>query len=742
MSYSFYQNPPKEMNFSFKLEINFGSGWEDITDYFIDYSNIETPIDDTICGLITRDIQVRLFLPENEIDIKWTKKDLPVRLYLYLGTEEELIFDGLTTAKTTFSNQSVELDIIEKTENSLFENFRTTAYDLVDDWVLDPSLTVDTAFKNDGYFLPVGISDEGGLSQNINYRPKPPELTEEQTVRANVVFNYILSAGIKPGIFTINQMLKAMGVFGGFDKNGVFRIKKRVWLNLKEDWDLREVVYIDGFQNNSLDSNLSFNSIDVVGKKFRHFINLNYAFDNNKTKKTIEIVNKKIGKDENVFLDYSTDFNNVYFTEAANGLTVAKTTLNDEKDSQIISDGVYTADKGRNRSFYFDDTKGVYIQMADSIYNFVQYNTFTLEGWFYVRSDSATNGFMFSTRSSNNRGQSLRVNIANRSLEFINVGIETRESNFNFFNFNEWTHFAIVVDQSRKVIDFYRNGVISSTRTYSTNLVSPNSTVLWFGVSGDQTTANFFNGYLSEFRFHKKALTSKTIGQFYKKIKQRVDVNFNLFAYLPFDTTAEVVNSTNFITTNSLPVFVENVPIDLRDWQENTTILNSFSNNSFNQTIKVNIKNTTNDDLFLKEIEMSTRGMYELISEIKENSKNLAGGDKETKKTLESFYINNEDYAKQLADNLLKVYNNQLGVFSFEVPTQPRLMVGDIIKFKTFFGDKKGVVLEKITSYNTEPFQLKDSLLVKVLDDIEIFVLADNNDVYITDNNNTLIQIT
>lgn len=713
MPYTNFQLLSADLNF--KLEVDFGSGWEDWTANLFDVSIIQEPFTDTIAGILTRKIEVRL--EELEPDIKWTKKNLPIRVYIYANSFEELLFDGLTKGGNSISENTTSIRAVDKTNRLLHTDFGSYA--------------TDNFRENDGQFLFEGENDEGGTVFDTNYRPKPPAFQTSQNIACYLKFNK--NADNESGLYTCDQMLKAMGVFGGFNKDGVFKIKKRVWTTPTSQWDVRNLQRAETFRDLYLSEDYFFNSIDVLGQQFDGQ-SINIHLNIQQGKRSQEITNTEVSQSStrSIFLENSV-FENLYFgyLQTPDLLRTAylnTQSLNDEAEGSTSLRDVYASPRAYNNVPLFNGTSR-FGETATG-FNFLDTTNFAIECWLRPEVTTA-NQTIITNRNASDRGQAVRIDPVNRRIQFVNHGIEAVSSNNNFFDWDESFSLLVSVNTATQQVRFFKNGNLVNTATYTSPLVA-STEKLRVGVLG-ATATQYYRGRIQELRIYSNTRGTEPAKRWHNRALIDDGQTFNttndaLKGYWRFNETSGATVNTgitggqnitlNFTTRSTASLFNR-----LRAWESpNLSFLSTFSDDSFNQTVRFNLYNDTNVTAYLKRAYIMAPGVYQKVNDIIKNKNNITAGEQaENKKEFKSFYINDGDYAQDLADNLFSVYGNQeLPVYEFEVEIQPRLMVGDIITFKVYAPnsttqDCVGVILEKTSSITTSPFKAVDILKVKKL---------------------------
>ena len=709
MSYSNFATVG-QITYSFRLEIDFGVGWVNISNFLEDISLVQKSEED-ICGLITREIQVRLNIPETEVDEKWQAINTPIRCFLSANSFEELLFDGFIK-EGSISQTTVSLDILDNSDRKLHREFG--------------SFATDNFRLNDGEFLLEGDNEEGGTVFDTNYRPKPLSFEASNNQVANYL-KFNKNDNNESGRFTINEMLKAIACFGGFNKDGVFKLKSRVWTNPAHQWDIRGLELNDTFENLSYQNSLNFNSILVKGQQFKGQ-SINIHLNIQLGRRTDEVSNTEVSSNSSrtIFLD-ETIFENIYFGYQQTPLRSAYLNIQanseDDTGSSVLTD-VYASSRAYEWCAYFDNVNR--FGETASGFNFLDTTNFAVEVWLRPE-ETSTQQIIVSNRNASDRGQAIRIDPSTRRIQFVNHGIEAVSSNNNFFNWNETFCLLVNVNTTTKTVEFYKNGKISSSVNYVNNLVASTEKLRVGRLGG--LTSTYYKGRMQELRIYTNARGEEAALRWHNRalIEGQTfnSTNDALKGYWRFSeasgsTVASDITgggagniTLNFTTRNNAILFDK-----LRAWQStNLAFLSDYTSGSFNQTVTFTGSNNTSQNAFIKRIYIMAPGVYQKINDIRKTATGFNSSTEiERKAELESFYINDPDYAQTLANNLLNIYNNKKGIFSFSLPVQPRLMVGDIVLFKTPLGDKKGVVLTKNTEISKNGFL--DYLKVKVLSDL------------------------
>ena len=734
MPYSNFTKPQADV--SFLLEIDFGTGWEDWTSNLFDISIIEETVDDKIAGLTARLIEVRM--DGLEPDQKWARKNLPIRFYISADGFQELVFNGVTIKGETLASSNITLSIVDSSNKFLHRSFGTESIDKLT--ITNSFLGLNILYQNDGALLPIGDNEEGGTVANTNYRTMPPNLPsgDDLKVRCNALINK--DSNNKGGYYTINQMLKAMGCFGGFNKDGVFKLKKRVWLTPTEQHDLSTVQDFNSFQQISLGSEYSFNSITVEGSQYQHYIN-NLPFLNTFTlRKSQEINNIEVKPNSNSSFFLSEDsIPNILVCEGkTKGFFKLVASPNDD-GLPSFRRGVYLSDKAYDSRYVFNGSTRyatASTPVIPSWYNFAGYTGgITIMAWIRPFDNGQSSQYIVSNRNVSDRGLGLRITPSNRTLTFVNHGIEALSSNTFALQFGLWQPVAITISSpfTGGVVKFYVNGNYISQKVLTSNLGSSTANIT-IGRLGNGS-ASFFNGSIQDLRIYNTVLFTSQIKEFsyidlpessaligalnfrpgitgYWKIGEGAGSVFEDFG--PLGTDATISGSLGWSTSS------------LNEKQRKYTdsgfnYLYSYSSDDFNQNIRYNVKNENASTAFVKSISLSGASIYQKIQEIKVKAEDYDPlTESEERKDFKSFYINDPVYAQNLADNLLSVYGDEEGFYQFDTVYLPRVTVGDIVKFKVYAPnssteDYVGVVLEKTTTITTRPFRLLDTLKVKKL---------------------------
>jgi len=705
MSYSNFSKTGS-LTYSSKLEINFGLGWENITDNLEDVSIIETP-EERICGLITRQIQVRLILRENQIDEKWTYINTPIRYYVSADGFEEMIFTGFVTEGKISENSAV-IDVLDFYNQRLHTEFGSYA--------------IDKFRENDGLFLADGINEESGTVANTNYRPKPLINETIQSLACYLVFNK--NSTNQNGRYTINEMLKAMGCFGGFDKDGVFRLKKRVWNSPTSQYDLSDLPIHGSFQNLTYNNDINFNSIVLKGIQFQgQSVNIHNNIFLGKRSNEISNIEVAGSNSKSVFLEDSV-YDNIYFGYVENPLRTAFLNvqgMSEDNEGSVYLPSLYTSPISYTHIVNFNGSSNDGI--SANTFNFLTTPTFAIEVW--LRPTPRSGGgdmYIVSNRSSTFVGQAVFISQAQRRIFFLNHGGEAISSNPNFFEWGEAFCLLVNVNTTTKTISFYKNGLFINSATYVNNLNS--STGQLIVGTGSIGSGNRYQGHLQElriysslrndlsaFRWHNRALIE---GQTFNSADD------NLRGYWRFNETSGTLvtdhtTNNNHITLNFSTKSTSNLFTTLRKWQSPTlAFLGNYSSEGFSQKITFTAVNQGTTPAFLKRVYIMSPAIYQKIEDIEKKASDFNPAIEIEKKTeIRSFYLNDGNYTQTLANNLLSVYNNKKGFANFKIPFQPRLMVGDIILFRDYLSQKKAVILEKNTSLSRSGFF--DILTVKIL---------------------------
>jgi len=722
-----YSNFQQSATISHRLEINFGSGFENITNFLSDITIIEEAVDKVFAGLVRRDIEVRLLV--DVIDLKWARKNLPIRLYITANSFEELVFNGLTLGNRTISGRDVVLDVVESTDSNFNRVFGTDSLDM---WFNNlVNFVPGFQYLRDGGFLPAGDNEEGGLIIDTNYRPRPPiDSVAEIDYRVNALVNK--NSANAPGYYTIDQMLKAMGCLGGYNKDGIFKLKKRVWNNPTTQYDIRDLIDIDSFT--TLDtSELSFNSLNIKGHQARHFRNTRPFLRANLIFQSEEISNRVVKA--NSTASFFTRIPEVFICEGKNlGTFNLQASLDDNADNSL-STGVFLSDKAYSRSFYFNGgTHATSTGGVDNVWNLSQYTNLTgFSVSFWMRSEfRGERSIIMSNRNSTDDGITIDLINTNGSLRLVNHKFQNILANNNaFLSHGVWQKVDITVNQTTRVVSFYRDGNLVNRAGYGSALGSSLNAMRWG--ADPQSGGDQFQGNLSDFKIYDYLLTDQDVKAYSKVALPTTGTVSTRFAFFPggggpafrggligyyqLNQTTGVwtdngVQGVGAITISGTTTWQTNAPDELRVATSNSiNFLASYGSNNFDQTINFNVQNTRSTDVFIKRLSFTGRGVYQKIEDINIKKTNFLAGEVETNQELESFYLNDPTYCDTLGTNLLSAYSSN-GNYQFSTVYQPRLMVGDIVRFKAFGEpDIKGVILRNIIEISKGVW--KNKLIVK-----------------------------
>jgi hypothetical protein len=154
---------------------------------------------------------------------------------------------------------------------------------------------------------------------------------------------------------------------------------------------------------------------------------------------------------------------------------------------------------GSKSALSFDGQNGDYVNSGsngslDNIHN----GSFTVEGWFYIQNIDETYGSLLSKGSWTTSGWGLLGKIDSRGLQFRS---EFSDTSINYsinsvYNYNEWTHIAVVYNSDTQTAQFFINGTAQSPSSAgSGNAVSDASENLIIG-----NLSSNYKGYKDEIR--------------------------------------------------------------------------------------------------------------------------------------------------------------------------------------------------------------------------------------------------
>ena len=151
----------------------------------------------------------------------------------------------------------------------------------------------------------------------------------------------------------------------------------------------------------------------------------------------------------------------------------------------------------------FFDGSGDYLNLGTSSDYLFGTGDFTIEGWFYLTSDSTRQDLMGNySGSTTGWGIQTSYGVAGQIGFFCGNSI-LLDSAARVWSPNSWTHFAIT--RSGTSLKLFVNGVNTTTTTNSTD-ISTTSNPLFIGAitsAGSATPQLFCNGYFQDFRIYK-----------------------------------------------------------------------------------------------------------------------------------------------------------------------------------------------------------------------------------------------
>ena len=210
-------------------------------------------------------------------------------------------------------------------------------------------------------------------------------------------------------------------------------------------------------------------------------------------------------------------------------------------------------------SNYFDGT-GDYLQVAGSAAACTGFTgDFTIEGWIYTGSTSniewaSTWVFGSATTSS----WIMALNFGGTGKPRFTYGVGSTNTNFDStgtITFNAWNHIAVT--RSGTTVTIWINGVSSGTTTVSGTLnTSTNPVQIGAGYTTSQAPANYFTGYVSNFRVVKGTAIYTT-------------------AFAPPTAPLTAVTNTQLLTCQSNR-FIDNSTNNFTITKNGDTSINSF----------------------------------------------------------------------------------------------------------------------------------------------------------------------
>lgn len=735
-----------------RLEFDFGTGggWEDVTT-FLEEFNIIQDSSEGIAGLTTRELELNLFV-EN-YDPKWFKKNIKVRLYQSVSVDngvsyhEEKLFEGLTKGQQSQMSLEITLDCVQKEDVDYLLLSNSSDVDLFE-WNPNPKGTYESDSKilqkifNNTLITGTGIIfDENPALTTFNFRPDSATNKNKN--------NFVFKSERKD---SVNQLLLALGVFGGFSVDGKFRIKKRVWNTPTASETLTtDLIYENSFSNLNLSSLYNFNSVDVQGFGFEHsFLSPtsdssgNSVFglidwenttnptniDISKMKRKIEISNWVVpanGQSQKFF-----ELQDFVISDIEDYLYMdAKAYQNDDGTNPVL-DKINILNLAYTNNLVFDGVND-YITIAHNT-KFNITGNLSITAWInpiykgdfqMITTKTVANG------ATNNTFE-LRLD-PNGYLQFLFYDTALRTLTASIpVTWSKWQHIALVknVSGGTHIITLYIDGVNAGFITGTFTNATTNTSPVLIGVRHDFVGANCFAGSIQDLRFYNtfllqgEILESRSFVEYvpvaFPTTPKRAIARYNLAegtGTTALDTGSGLIMPplVNGTLTNFSGGFWQTSPAPVVSrTNSGVSFFTNFSNSEFTQTVKLTSRNQNDFNVFIKEINIFGRTIYQKNKEISEENTAVSTGEIKVKREYKSYYINSSGYAQTLATNLRSVYGN-LEYYEFEITFLPLLEVGDIVTFNTYIDTNiKGVILRIMTNYKKGSFGTSKILVKKI----------------------------
>src|SRR3989338_10023570 len=165
------------------------------------------------------------------------------------------------------------------------------------------------------------------------------------------------------------------------------------------------------------------------------------------------------------------------------------------------------------------------------------------------------------------------------------INFLVKETDNTYLNANTWYHLVGVVNGS--FVGLYKNGVLTANRSDFTGTLRGGTGNV---IIGSQTTSNFFNGTIDEFRIYNKSLSSEQIKSLYQN---RTDLIVSQETIIGNHWRVDV--TPNDRTEDGATVSSNTLTIIEADTTAPTITINSPTNKTYTiSTIEFNI--TTNED--------------------------------------------------------------------------------------------------------------------------------------------------
>lgn len=739
----------KNQKISLKVEVDFdqGAGWEDFTKNLNDISIIQDTFSDSILGLFTTEIEVRFV--GLEPDTKWQATNIKVRGFVTSNGVQKQLFNGLSKGSDTLTPEEVVLTLVNEPEKGLNTDFGDDATDLVEYKYDSSSISLDRIdMSPDSEFLPSGELLEPAFGSvltlslnNTNWRPGLGLQPLNQSIRCNALINK--KGNNDPGIYTTDQMLKAIGLLGGYGADGSgFQVKQGYHytgsLAPVSQFDLRDVQIYNSFKTIDNDTEYNFNTFKFSGKKFQYR-------RRGKNPLIEDIKPIKIAPSSGVEIDGLNNevrflnIENKILCDLKKGFTRASATTDGESGSP--TQNVQLTIRANDRVYDFTGLE-IAGPRSNPYLNFFSYrnsrdisNPIEFAISFRIRpvDDGRSTHTAFNT-TNNVSGNSTAVYVDlrefNKSIRFRYRRSDNSQIAYssisNAFEWDEWQTITVVVanfDNGNRVA-FWNNDTFISDTSIDTNIF----------------TNIFLSVTTPDIRGRMAALTVYDLNPtFLIPTTFDLDVNSDqatnrsdssnpypgVVCYFPMDGGG--FNFSDRINNEFFSLITNNWTTSLLDEDfrakndSNLNVLANYSGDNFTQTLTYRSHNLDGGEAVIEEFRLYPQSSYTLLKDFTVEKTNASSSEAKILKESRSFYLNSEDTgvknADFLAQSILNVFDNGLGVFDFSVFLQPDLDVGDIVTFNIYENNEivpsVGVVLKKKTFINK--FELIDALTVKKL---------------------------
>ena len=230
-------------------------------------------------------------------------------------------------------------------------------------------------------------------------------------------------------------------------------------------------------------------------------------------------------------------------------------------------------------SGFFDGT-GDYLNLGTSSDYLFGTGDFTIEGWFYLTSDSTRQDLMGNYTDANT-GWAIQTSFGVAGqIGFYYGNTIILDSAARVWSPNSWTHFAIT--RSGTSLKLFVNGVNTTTTTNSTNISTTSYNTLLGAVTsfGSGSPQLFCTGYLQDFRIYKG------VAKYTSNFKP---------AGIPSNAT--LVNGPTYTNLNNGSIVLDGVD----DYAEITDSSNNFDLGGINATLEfwIYIPSTSGSDVII-----------------------------------------------------------------------------------------------------------------------------------------------